>query len=526
MRPTTHRPVPLSALEQAFGLRRVRGLANGDPSVSGISSDGSSVVQGDLYVGLPGARHHGASFAAGAVESGAVAILTDEAGMLLLDRGIGVPVLVREGVLRPLVGAIAATIYDTGSLGLPFFAVTGTNGKTSTTHFLEALLTGMGLAPGVSSTAERRIGSTVIPSKLTTPEAAELHAIVARMAELGAGSVVIEVSAHALTRHRVDGFVFDVSAFTNLSHDHLDDYGSMEEYLSAKIELFSASRSRRAVVNLDTPAGAEVVARSGAPVATIATAPAAAPSAAPVAAPAAGAPVDADWVVEVTEETLDHTGFTVRHRDHGAIDARVPVVGRHMAANGGLAIAMLVESGQPLDRIAEALGPDGLIDADLPARAVRIPVSVGPAVFVDSGHSPDAFEKTLASLRGLTRGRLVAVIGANGDRDTTKRGDMGAAAALGSDLVVVTDHHPRGEDPAVIRSAVVAGALAARPGADVRDIPDPAAAIRAAVAEAREGDVVVWMGLAGKDYRELGGSTVPFSVPDETLAALHENGWS
>ncbi|RUR01147.1 Mur ligase family protein [Labedella endophytica] len=514
MRPTTLSPVSLVGIEHDFDLRRVRGLAGGDPWVSGVTIDGSSVVQGDLYVGLPGARHHGASFASQAVDAGAIAILTDDAGMLLLDRGIGVPVLVSSRELRPLVGSIAATVYDTGSLDLPFFAITGTNGKTSTTHFLEALLTGLGLVPGVSSTAERRIGATVIPSKLTTPESAELHAIVARMAESGARSVVIEVSAHALTRHRVDGFVFDVSAFTNLSHDHLDDYVDMDAYLAAKVELFTSTRSRRAVVNLDTPAGATVVARSEVPVVTIATVPVDGP------APAA------DWTVEITEESLDHTAFTLSHDHHGALSARVPVVGRHMAANGGLAVAMLVEAGHSLAEVAASLGADGLIDADLPARAVRIPVSTGPAVFIDSGHSPDAFEKTLSSLRRLTRGRLVAVIGANGDRDTTKRDDMGAAAALGSDLVIVTDHHPRGEDPAVIRAAVVAGALFARPDVDVRDIADPATAIRAAVSDAAEGDVVVWMGLAGKDHRELDGTTVPFSVPDETIAALHDAGWN
>ncbi|PSL38964.1 UDP-N-acetylmuramoylalanyl-D-glutamate--2,6-diaminopimelate ligase [Labedella gwakjiensis] len=513
MRPAGLNPVSLVSLEHDFGLRRVRGLAGGDPSVSGITIDGSSVVQGDLYVGLPGARHHGASFAGQAIEAGAVAILTDDAGMLLLDRGMGVPVLVGTGPLRPLVGALAASVYDTASLDLPVFAVTGTNGKTSTTHFLEALLTGMGLVPGVSSTAERRIGATVIPSKLTTPESAELHAIVARMAELGARSLVIEVSAHALTRHRVDGFTFDVAAFTNLSHDHLDDYADMDAYLAAKVELFTSARSKRAVVNLDTPAGATVVERSEVPVATIAT------------VPVDGEAPHADWIVEVTEEKLDHTAFTIRHAVHGSLSARVPVVGRHMAANGGLAIAMLVEAGHSLSEIARTLGPNGLIDADLPARAVRIPVPTGPAVFIDSGHSPDAFEKTLSSLRRLTTGRLVAVIGANGDRDTTKRGDMGAAAALGADTVVVTDHHPRGEDPATIRRAVVDGATSARPGADVRDIADPSSAIRAAVAEANEGDIVVWMGLAGKDHRELDGTTVPFSVPDETIAALHAAGW-
>jgi UDP-N-acetylmuramoyl-L-alanyl-D-glutamate--2,6-diaminopimelate ligase len=196
-----------------------------------------------------------------------------------------------------------------------------------------------------------------------------------------------------------------------------------------------------------------------------------------------------------------------------------------MAANGGLAIAMLVEAGIPLDEIRSVLDRDGSIVATLPGRSVRVPVQNGPNVYVDSGHSPDAFAKTLESVRHLTRGRVIMVAGANGDRDALKRPEMGREAALGSDVLIITDHQPRSEDPALIREAVLAGAREAKPGGDIREIAAPEAAIRAAIAEATETDTILWAGLAEKEYREVGGVKIPFSVLDETRAALTEAGW-
>jgi UDP-N-acetylmuramoyl-L-alanyl-D-glutamate--2,6-diaminopimelate ligase len=506
VRPSHLSPTTLEAFAARFRLA----LHEEHPPVSltGITMDSRSVQPGDLYVGVPGARFHGATFSAQAVESGAVAILTDAAGLIDATAS-GVPVLVTVESPRVLVGEMAAWLYRTDRDAPHLFGMTGTNGKTSTAHFLDSVLRQLGRSTGLSSSAERRIGSDVVASSMTTPESPELHALIARMREAGVDSAIVEVSAHALTRHRVDGLVFDVAAFLNLSQDHLDDYAGMDEYFAAKLELFTPAHARRAVVSLDTPAGSTVAERAGIPVTTITSVDGA----------------TADWIVSVTDEQPSFTGFSLRHPQHGELSTRVPVIGRHMAANGAVAIAMLVESGVALADIDAVLRRDGGITAELPGRAVQVPVPGGPAVYVDSGHTAQAFAKTLEAVRSLTSGRVIMVAGANGDRDQSKRPEMGREAALGSDLLIITDHQPRSEDPARIREAVLAGARAAKPTGDIREIAAPEEAIRVAVREATALDTILWAGLAEKDYREVAGVKVPFSVLAETRAALAESGW-
>lgn len=507
MRPNHPRPTSLADFADRFRLA----LHDGFPpvTVTGITLDSRDARPGDVYVGVPGARFHGASFASEAVRRGAVAIVTDYAGLVEATAS-GVPVLVTSESPRLRLGEMAAWLYQTDRDAPPVFGMTGTNGKTSTAHFLDSILRQLGRSTGLSSTAERRIGSEVVASGLTTPESPELHALLARMREAGVDAAIVEVSAHALTRHRVDGLRFEVAAFTNLSQDHLDDYASMDDYLAAKLELFTPEHAKRAVVSLDTPAGYDVAERASIPVTTITSLDG----------------VAADWIVTVDEENPSYTAFTLASAGHGRISTRVPVIGRHMAANGGLAIAMLVESGVRLADIDAALRRDGGITAHLPGRAVQVPVVDGPSVYVDSGHTPDAFAKTLEAVRHLTAGRVIMIAGANGDRDQSKRPEMGREAALGSDLLIVTDHQPRSEDPALIREAVLAGARAAKPGGDIREIAAPEDAIRAAVREATAADTILWAGLAEKDYREVAGVKVPFSVLGETRAALAEAGWS
>ena len=246
--------------------------------------------------------------------------------------------------------------------------------------------------PDLSSTAERHIAGEVIVSRLTTPEASEFHALLALMRERGVEAVAVEVSAQALTRHRVDGLMFDVAGFTNLTHDHLDDYADMREYFEAKLPLFRADRARRGVVCLDSPAGAEIAARAEIPVVTIVT-PAIAHD------PAA----TADWTVEIVDERQEGTQFTLRSGDGRSLTTVVPVIGRHMAANAGLAIVMLLEAGYAWDRLVAAL--DGArIDAALPGRTQLVSGSEGPAVYVDFGQSPDAVQKMTAHARSLNLG--------------------------------------------------------------------------------------------------------------------------
>lgn len=475
--------------------------------VSGVSLSSRSVQPGDLYVGVPGRHSHGASYADDAAQSGAVAILTDHAGAALAA-GSALPVLITPDA-RAALGAVAAWIYRTEENPATLFAVTGTNGKTSVVYLLFAVLRQLGVVAGLTSTAERRIGDIAVTSSLTTPEASELHALLARMREAEVRAVGIEVSAQALTRHRVDGLVFDIAAFTNLSHDHLDDYATMDAYFEAKLELFQPERSKRAVVTVDSEWGLRIVDESRIPVTTL----------------SAKADVDADWHMSVTEQTALHTGFVLEGPDGRRLVTRVPLLGWYMAANAALAIVMLVESGYDIAAIDHALARDGGIDAYIPGRVERISGDAGPIVYIDYGHSPDAFLNTLEAVRAVTDGRVIMVFGADGDRDATKRSDMGAIAARGADVVIVTDFHPRFEDPALIRATLMAAAREAVPDGELHEVPDPRAAFRTALSLAGEGDVILYAGPGHEDYHEVAGVKIPYSAREDSRQALREAGW-
>ncbi|MET0954689.1 MAG: Mur ligase family protein, partial [Cryobacterium sp.] len=359
-----------------------------------MSLSSRTVQPGDLYVGVPGRVSHGAAFADAAREAGAVAILTDEAGALLAADS-GLPVLVTPDV-RVALGAVAAWLYRTEENPATLFGVTGTNGKTSVVYLLFAILSQLGVVAGLTSTAERRIGEIAVTSNLTTPEASELHALLARMREAEVRAVGVEISAQAISRHRVDGLVFDVAGFTNLSHDHLDDYESMEEYFQAKLELFQPDRSRRGVITVDSDWGRRIAAECRIPVTTLANTPLGHDPAEPL--------VDADWHMTVLETGARHTEFELVGPEGRRLQTRVPLLGWYMAANAALAIVLLVESGFDLSAIEQALTRDGGIDVYIPGRAELISGDRGPLVYIDYGHSPDAFLNTLAAIRASTTG--------------------------------------------------------------------------------------------------------------------------
>lgn len=474
--------------------------------VTGVAIASGAVQGGDLYVGVPGRNAHGAEYAAQAAENGAVAVLTDPEGAEHAA-GSGLPVLVTPDA-RAALGEVAAWIHRTADNPATLFGVTGTNGKTSVVYLLYAILRQIGVTAGLTSTAERRIGDEAVTSSLTTPEASEMHALLARMREVDVRAVGVEISAQALSRHRVDGLVFDVVGFTNLSHDHLDDYASMGEYFDAKRELFTPERARRGVITVDSEWGRRLVAESRIPVTTLATEPG----------------VDADWTMTLLDQAPTHTAFRLVGPDGRTLETRVPLIGHFMAANAALAVVMLVEAGHDLDLIAHAVAEHG-IDAYIPGRAERVSGERGPVVYIDYGHTPDAFRQTLEAIRRTTDGRIVMVFGADGDRDTTKRADMGAIAARGADALVITDFHPRWEDPAAIRAALIAGARAAVPDREIHEIADPRAAFRQALALAGEGDAVLYAGPGHEDYQEVAGVKHPYSARDDARLALQEAGW-
>ncbi|MFM9878360.1 MAG: Mur ligase family protein [Rhodoglobus sp.] len=496
----------LSELVGEFGLE-TRGTLD-DIEVTGVTLSTANLQPGDLYVGVAGARRHGAEFAARAKEGGAVALLTDLAGAeLAADSGL--PMIIVESP-REALGAISAWVYRTAESAPLLFGITGTNGKTSVSYLLHGMLEQLGMVAGLSTTAERKIGELTVASSLTTPEATEIHGLLARMRESEVRAVVLEVSAEALTRNRVDQLVFDVVGFLNLSHDHLDVYGDMETYFAAKLQLFEPDRARRAVVSLDTEWGQRVVDACRIPVTTVSSTPG----------------VTAAWTVTVLDERAEYTEFELRPPEGRAIITRVSMIGRHMAANAGLAIAMLVEAGFELEAIAHVLDQAGGIEAFIPGRIERVSGASGPAVYVDYGHSPEAFRTTMDAVRRFTEGRLIMVFGADGDRDSSKRREMGWIGSEAADVLVITDYNPRFEDAATIRATLLEGAASAEHPAEVHEVPSQAQAIRTAIGIAREGDTVLWAGPGHEDSIDIMGEKLPFSAREESRRALREAGWA
>lgn len=505
LRPQTSPRKSLTDLVAEFSLE-VRGSLE-NLCITGLSLSSADVLPGDMYIGLAGNNVHGATFAREAKNRGAVAVLTDFVGGQLCS-DLGLPLLLQQQP-REILGAISAWLYQTNEHSLTLFGVTGTNGKTSVSYLLDALLAQLGAVVGLSTTAERRIAGRSAISALTTPEAPEMHAFLARMLEEGVCSAVIEVSAQALSRHRVDGIMFDVVGFTNLSHDHLDDYSSMEDYFDAKKELFQPARARKAVVVVDSDWGRRLAEHSLIPVVTLSS----------------DASCAADWHFALTHESLEETRCELRDLTDHSLTISVPVMGKHMAENAALAVVMLVESGVSFQAIAEVLHRDGGIKVFIPGRAERIESS-GPIVYLDYGHSPDAFKTTLTSLRRIVNGKIVMVFGADGDRDPTKRAEMGALAAQLADLVVITDFHPRSEDPALIRGSLIEGARSAVPEREIYDVADPRAAFRVALSHAKPGDVVLYAGPGHENYHEVAGKKIPYSARDDVKLALAEHGWA
>ena len=462
--------------------------------VTGISLSSQRILPGDLYAALPGARAHGASYAVDAARSGAVAVLTDETGAQTAAEA-GLPVLVVTDP-RSVLGSLAAQVYGDPADSLRLLAVTGTQGKTTTTRLAELALEGAGISAAVVGTVGTRVAGEDIKTALTTPEAPDLHGLFALMRERGVEACAMEVSSHALVMGRVDGVVFDVSAFTNLGRDHLDFHADMEDYFAAKAQLFTPERSRLGLVNIDDEFGRRLVAESLIETRTYSSEGAA-----------------ADWQAVDVRLGADGSRFTVLGPAGQRIPAVVPIAGAFNVSNALAAIAGAAELG--FDPLLVAAGLAGA------GRLERVETGRDFHVVVDYAHKPDAVEAALSTLRPLTAGRLLVVIGAGGDRDTGKRPVMGEIAARLADVLIVTDDNPRSEDPATIRAEVLAGTRGAT--AEVREVGDRREAIRTALELAGAGDIVLVAGKGHETGQEIAGVVHPFDDRDvvrDELAAM------
>jgi UDP-N-acetylmuramoyl-L-alanyl-D-glutamate--2,6-diaminopimelate ligase len=480
------RAMPVSDLLAALPEKTVVGTP--PATVTGLRDDSRKVEPGECFVAVPGFRHDARRFVPEAVRRGAALVITE--GGPLADVAV-TQVVVPSA--RAALGRAAAAYYGQPSRLLTVVGITGTNGKTTSSYLVEALLQAKGLRTGVIGTIQYRVGDRTIPAGQTTPEALELQSMLAQMYAEGVRAVAMEVSSHALALARVDEVTFDVAVFTNLTQDHLDFHGTFDEYRRAKRRLFellerSPKPGRAAVVNRDDAAGPEMVRTLTVPVLTFGL--------------AEGADVRAgEW--SSTLEGIRLTATTPR----GPVRLRSPLIGEHNVMNLLGAVATGLALGLHPDAIAAALGGVGTV----PGRFEQVRAGQPFLVVVDYAHTPDALERVLATARKLTAGRLGVVFGCGGDRDRGKRPIMGEIAARLADRVWVTSDNPRSEPPEAIIDEVVVGVR--RTGADETRYarqPDRRAAIAAALTWARPGDTVVIAGKGHETYQLVGSAVLPF----------------
>jgi len=450
--------------------------------VDAVTHDSRRAGPETLYVALRGDRFDGHDFIPDVVSRGAAAVCVDHSVTK------AVPELIVADT-RQALGPISAEVYDNPSRRLAVVGVTGTNGKTTVTHLVESIASMAGLVTGLMGTIHTRYAGRSTPAALTTPEAPEFQALLADMVDAGVSLVAAEVSSHALELGRVRATRFAVAAFTNLSQDHLDFHGDMDAYLAAKRRLFTEYEVGTAVFNTDDPAGADV------------------------AAAYAGTSLTVGRDGDVTLSDVEPMG-SGQSRVHlstpwGDAEVIVPLVGLFNLSNLAVAVACSVAAGIDFDIVAGSLPHV----AGVPGRFEVVSGDDPITVVVDYAHTPEAVARAVETAREMTSGRVIALLGAGGDRDRVKRPAMGTALST-ADLAIVTSDNPRSEDPEAILSAVSSGLAPDRP--HLIEV-DRRRAIDAAIAAAGDGDVVLVLGRGHEPEQQIGGRRLPFD--DRIVAA-------
>ncbi|MEA1903368.1 MAG: UDP-N-acetylmuramoyl-L-alanyl-D-glutamate--2,6-diaminopimelate ligase [Actinomycetota bacterium] len=474
----------VSELAMVLPRTRVVDPSGLDPIVVDVTHDSRQCGKGILFVAIRGERFDGHEFVQSAVDLGSDAVCVDH------EVGSGAAEMVVENT-RTALGPLAASVHGDPSKSMNVIGVTGTNGKTTVTHYVEAMGRFLGLSTGLIGTIVTRIGDESIESVHTTPEASDFQRLLAMMRDRETQIVAVEVSSHALEMGRVASTRFGVAAFTNLSQDHLDFHGDMEAYRSSKKRLFDEYEIVHAVFNIDDVTGREFAnAYSGVKTSV-------------------GS--DGDVSIASVHPHLETTSFDLRS-PWGSASISASVVGRFNVDNAVMAATCLLASGTPFDDVANALeslsgvpGRYELISGDDPIRVV-----------VDYAHTPVAIEEALEAARELGSGRVLALIGAGGDRDRGKRPLMGEVISA-ADIAIITSDNPRSEDPAEIIASIVAG-LDLRTDAVVE--LDRVAAIDRAIELAEDGDVVLILGRGHEPMQEINGAFYPLDDRELARAAL------
>jgi UDP-N-acetylmuramoyl-L-alanyl-D-glutamate--2,6-diaminopimelate ligase len=487
---------------------------DGAVEICGVSCDSRNIAPGHLFFALRGTAADGHRFIPSAVRAGAAAIVLEDAAAAPQD----VPwVCVVDG--RAAMARMAAEFYGNPTAVRPLIGITGTNGKTTTTYLIEAIMAAAGQPAAVLGTISYRYGDTKIEASHTTPESTELQAAFRQLADAGAQSFVMEVSSHALEQKRVDGCLFDVGIFSNLTRDHLDYHETMESYREAKIRLFSellrpdAAKPRRtAVINRDDPAGEDVQKRSTCPVLTF------------------GIDFRGDIYptgIEISVNGISGTICTPK----GEFPFASRLLGRFNLSNILAAVAAGIALDLPLEAIRHGIEQHRTV----PGRMQRVENDLGVTLLVDYAHTGDALENVLMTLKELATARIITVFGCGGDRDPGKRPIMGQIAAELSDLAIITSDNPRNEEPLKILKQIRSGILPLNTKEYSIDrlsenfdakgfvmMENRREAIRTAVRVARPGDIILLAGKGHEDYQIIGTTRHHFDDCEEAVQAFAE----
>ena len=474
-----------------------------EAEVQGLSTNSHACQPGDLFIGMPGSRVDGGEFWPGAIAAGALAAVVSEsaAAKTASTQSAQSPACIIDCAdLNQACARLAATFYGYPAQTMQLVGVTGTNGKTTTTHLIEYLLLQAHRPTALFGTLYARWAGYQQTALHTTPFALELQQQLAGSVEAGTEVAVMEVSSHALAQGRVAGCLFEVAVFTNLTQDHLDYHKDLEDYFAAKALLFSPDYLQgRAVVNLDDPYGQRLIQQLATPVWTYSV---------------TNSQADL-WMSDLLYEPEEVQGRL--HTPNGSIAFRSPLVGQFNLANLLAAVGAVLHLGLELEAIAEAL-PQFV---GVPGRMEQVQVRPDQdiRVIVDYAHTPDSLENMLRAARPFIEKRMICVFGCGGDRDRTKRPKMGAIAAELADWAVVTSDNPRTEDPQQILDDILVG-IPASVAPTV--LADRAAAIQTAILQAQPGDAVLIAGKGHEDYQILGTEKVHFDDREQARAALLE----
>jgi len=449
-----------------------------DTDVTGVAYRADQVRPGDVFFCVRGAVHDGHTFAEQAVDRGAAALVVER-----VLPAIRVPQYVVADTRIALASA-ASVFWGEPSRSIRVFGITGTNGKTTTTYLLDAILRVAGETTGVIGTVETRIGDERLAATRTTPESSDLQALLARMRDEGVTSVAMEVSSHAIDLHRVDAVAFAAVGLTNLTQDHLDYHNTLAEYASVKRRLFTDFSAGARVVDIDDPFGATVAAEL--------------PDAITV-----GRSEDAKVRAADEAASADGTEFTLV-TPQGSARLRLPLAGAYNVSNALMAAGCALSAGIPFETVVAGLERA----PQVPGRLERVDAGQEFSVLVDYAHTPDSLEKAIRAVKRVTTGRTIVVFGCGGDRDPAKRPLMGAAAGVNADIAIITSDNPRSEDPAAIIAQVEPGFAGTSACYEVE--PDRRRAIARAIALARPDDSVLIAGKGHEDYQIFADKTVHF----------------